>query len=141
MAWQSDLADHIAANFVDPDAAQQWVAGTSVVIGPPEDDDGTDDFCIGLVDRPGPNDETYGHVYGRPNLTIVVRSPIKKPAAAHDTAQALYLWLTSREHTNFQMGSTPMLRFEPLAWPGRLRRDSKLRTDVTMEIGVWLGEL
>lgn len=129
--WLDDLQEAIAAQgFVD--------SAEAVVIGPPEDDESLPDLCIGLVDREGPADVTYGAVYGRPNLTIVVRSDVYGAPAAHDVAMSLFLWLTSQ--ANVTLGSTRFLYFEPMAWPGRLRLDSKKRTDITAEVGVWLDE-
>lgn len=143
MAWQSDMARMIVDGFKTKHTppGHTWTLGRSVVIGPPEDDDSNDDLCIGLVDRSGPTDETFTTVTGRPNLTVVVRGPKNNAPVAFDVAQALFLWLTRPEHANFQMGDTPMQRLDPIAWPGRLRRDSVGRTDVVAEIGVWLGEL
>ncbi|AYD87412.1 hypothetical protein SEA_VALENTINIPUFF_61 [Microbacterium phage ValentiniPuff] len=142
MAWQADMARMIVEGFSSSKqpADHEWVEGTSVVIGPPNDDDVTNDLVIGLVDRQGPTDETFGHVYGRPNLTVVVRSPKMGALVGFDVAQDLFLWLTSAEHANFMMGETPVQRLDPTAWPGYLRRDAHHRVDVTMEIGVWLGE-
>lgn len=136
MSWQEDLADHIVDAFMVDGVT--WATGTNVVIGPPEDDDVTDDLCIGLVSRPGPIDETYGAVYGRPNLTVVVRSAVRNPKQAEEISTALFVFLT--KIANATVGTTALLRLEPLAWPGRLRRDASFRTDYTSEIGVWLDE-
>lgn len=135
MTWHDDLAAHIADTFPAPEGVV-WETGRNVIIGPPNDDESTDDLCIGLVARPGPVDETYTMVYGRPNMTLVVRSDPQKSGVASKLIQDLFVYLT--RVANLQIGQTMFLRLEPIAWPDYLRTDSKMRQDFTGEIGVWL---
>lgn len=114
------------------------VKGRSLVLGPPKDDDAADDLCVGLVDRPGPVDETYGVLYGRPNLTLVVRSAPGAPSAGFELCVAIFNGLTANANVTF--GATSFVRFEPMAYPARLRLDSQNRIDWTAELGVWLDE-
>lgn len=132
MTWERDLAEHIAALGFG-------VAGVDILVGPPTDDDTTPNQCLGLVSRPGPVDETYGAVYGRPNLTIVQRSEPFAGDAPLERLQQIFVALTKIANTT--IGSTKLLRLEPLAWPGYLRTDSQFRRDYTCEIGVWLDEM
>lgn len=131
--WIEDLQAAIVAQNFLPES------GTAVVIGPPSDDDSIPDLCLGLVDRPGPVDHTYGATYTRPNLTIVCRSAPFAPRAAYLILDDVFLWLTSQ--ANVQFGDSKFLWFEGMMSPGRLRLDAKNRTDVTCEIGVWRDEL
>lgn len=131
--WLEDLRNEIIAEAFIPESDK------AVVIGPPEDDGSIPDLCIGLVDRPGPVDETYGATYPRPNLTIVVRSEPLRPRAAYNVIMAVFKW--AARQANVTMGSTSFVRLDPMLAPGRLRLDSKNRTDYTCEFGVWLDEL
>lgn len=129
--WLEDLQEAIVA--------QSFVASaSSVVIGPPSDDDSIDDLCIALVDRQGTVDETYGAVYGRPNLTLVIRSKPYEYSEAHDLAMRVFLWMSDQANVIF--GTTSFVRLQPVNWPGRLRVDSKNRMDITAELSVWLDE-
>jgi hypothetical protein len=132
VTWHSDLADYIIEHASTP-----LENGRSIVIGPPEDDDSTDDLCVGLVARPGPIDETYTSISGRPNLTVVVRSEPNKPKEAYDAA--VDVWRTTNRLVNETYGETHFVRVQPLAYPERLRKDSKMRTDYTFEVSVMLG--
>jgi hypothetical protein len=134
MTWHEDLQTHLVGRTY---GGVTLTAG-QVVIGPPEDDDVTPDLVVGLVARPGPVDETFSRVYGRPNLTVVVRSNPGSPAEAYDVIQGLFYDLT--DLANVTLGATGFLRFEPLSFPDRLRIDSKRRWDYTCELGVWLDD-
>jgi hypothetical protein len=134
MTWHEDLQAYLTGRTY---AGVELTAGM-VVIGPPEDDDVTPDFVLGLVARPGPVDETYSRIYGRPNLTLVLRSNPGEPAAAYSVLEAIFYDLV--DQANVKLGATSFLRFEPLAFPDRLRIDSKRRWDYTCEVGVWLND-
>lgn len=131
--WLEDLQEAIVAQDFIPESAK------NVVLGPPEDDDTIADLCIGLVTRPGPTDVTYGAVYPKPNITFVVRSAPYEVAAAMEVADAVFKFLV--HSANVEWGTSSFLWFEPLLSPGRLRSDSKHRTDITFEINVWRDEL
>lgn len=134
MTWHEDLQTYLVGRPYGPITLDS----SQVVIGPPEDDDVTPDLCLGLVARQGPVDETYERVYGRPNLTVVVRSEPGAPARAFNLIEDVFYDLVGQ--ANVKMGSTAFLRFEPIAFPDRLRVDSKRRWDFTCEIGVWLHD-
>lgn len=133
MTWHEDLMTHIVET-VDVVTLEP---GRSIVIGPPEDDDGTDDLCVGLVSRPGPVDETFRRTYNRPNLQIVVRSKPDDPVGGFTLASAVQRSI--RRIVNETIGTTEFVRVQPETTPERLRRDSKMRTDWIFEVGVWLG--
>lgn len=113
----------------------EGLAHENVVIGAPEDGEGVPHFLLGLVDRPGPVDVTYGSTAMRPNLTVVLRSNPMKAGPAYDVLDEVFIWLTSQANVTF--GESSFLWFEPMLSPGKLRVDNKFRTDLTCEIGVW----
>lgn len=130
MSWEDALAAHLAAQG-------HGEVGRSILIGPPLDDDLTDDACFGLVSRPGPVDETYGALYGRPNLSLVYRTA---PNATDGLAKITAAYADLARVANTVIQGVTFLRIEPTAWPGFLRLDSKRRRDYTGDLNVWLDE-
>lgn len=130
--WLEALQNRIIAQ-----AFEGLTSTASVVIGPPEDGDDVPDFMLGLVDRPGPTDETYGAMSLRPNLTLVMRSEPMKAGPAYTRLEQVYLWLTSGACADVEWEGHGFVRFEPMLAPGRLRLDHKRRTDLTAEVAVW----
>lgn len=130
MSFLDALAGHIATGGFG-------IAGTSIVVGAPPDDDISPDEMVGLVDRQGLVMETFTAEYGRPNLTVVVRGPREDSKVAEDKAWAIWRYLNTI--SNSTIGGVEIQRMKPSGTPGFLRVDAKRRTDYTMEYEVWLG--